>query len=223
MRWILFLNLYLVSFSGISQNLRFNLTSGETPIYVNTPYFLEGLEDKVVIEKFKFYISDVYLMQNADTIYTSAPYYLIDLEDPSSLNISLPKGKYSAIHFNLGVDSIKNSTGAHGGVLDPMNGMYWSWQSGYINFKLEGRSSKSLSADNTFTYHLGGYSDEDNALIPVNIPLIKTKKKEDLNLYVSIDELFQVIDISSDSDVMSPGTKAVKLSKRVGALFKVKN
>ena len=39
----------------------------------------------------------------------------------------------------LGVDSVLNYNGVHEGALDPINGMYWTWQTGYIHCKLEGK------------------------------------------------------------------------------------
>ena len=44
-----------------------------------------------------------------------------------------------------------------GGDLDPTKGMYWAWQSGYINFKMEGSCSQCLATKNNFEFHLGGY------------------------------------------------------------------
>jgi hypothetical protein len=72
---------------------------------------------------------------------------------------------YKRQEFVLGVDSLKSTAPLEQriGVLDPGNGegMYWSWNAGYIFFKLEG---SGLFADETkkFNYHIGlfgGYSE----------------------------------------------------------------
>ncbi|MEO6960830.1 MAG: MbnP family protein, partial [Puia sp.] len=35
--------------------------------------------------------------------------------------------------------------------------MFWTWNSGYIAFKMEGRSPESAEPAHTFSYHIGGY------------------------------------------------------------------
>jgi hypothetical protein len=47
----------------------------------------------------------------------------------------------SKITFSAGIDSLTSTAGIQKGVIDPINGMYWAWQSGYVNFKIEGKSS----------------------------------------------------------------------------------
>jgi len=39
------------------------------------------------------------------------------------------------------VDSLANVSGAMSNDLDATKGMYWSWQSGFINLKIEGKSA----------------------------------------------------------------------------------
>ena len=57
----------------------------------------------------------------------------------------------------LGVDSVRNVSGAQTGGLDPAKGMFWTWSSGYIFFKLEGSSPKSGDVQKNLTYHIGGF------------------------------------------------------------------
>lgn len=71
--------------------------------------------------------------------------------------------------ISLGIDSTMNVSGAMGGALDPSLGMYWTWQSGYINAKLEGTVWNDGQPE-TFQYHLGGYSHPFNAYRPLNLP-----------------------------------------------------
>ena len=46
------------------------------------------------------------------------------------------------------------------GVLDPSGAgadMYWTWNSGYIFFKMEGTSPAATGMGNSFMYHIGGF------------------------------------------------------------------
>lgn len=86
-------------------------------------------------------------------------YYLIDLAQPASAHLRLPPvpaGEYSGLELSVGVDAGRNGSGAQAGALDPAHGLFWTWATGYIHFKLEGRSPASTAADHAVTLHLGG-------------------------------------------------------------------
>jgi len=97
---------------------------------------------KINIKTLKFYISTFKTLKKGQVAYSKKnSFHLIDLANKKSLTwdlIKAGKKQFDEINFQLGVDSLTNESGARGGDLDPTKGMYWSWQSGYINFKLEG-------------------------------------------------------------------------------------
>jgi hypothetical protein len=96
---------------------------------------------------------------------------LIDQSVPSSLELQdvvIPDGHYTSLEFNLGVDSLHNHSGDQAGDLDPMYGMIWTWNTGYIFFKHEGYFTSSTSGtEQPLIYHYG----TDRALTPISIPL----------------------------------------------------
>jgi hypothetical protein len=61
------------------------------------------------------------------------------------------------MEFMIGVDSARNNSGAQTGALDPTNGMFWSWSTGYIMAKFEGTSAQSPAAANALKFHIGGF------------------------------------------------------------------
>jgi hypothetical protein len=86
-------------------------------------------------------------------------YYLIDLAQPASSQLHLPPvpaGEYSGLELSVGVDAERNGSGAQTGALDPAHGLFWTWATGYIHFKLEGTSPASTAADHAVSLHLGG-------------------------------------------------------------------
>ena len=91
--------------------------------------------------------------------------------------------------------------------------MYWTWQSGYINFKLEGTSSLCPARKNKFYWHIGGYSPPYNTLRQVSL---KTNGK----VSIQLDKLFEEIDISEEYQVMSPSDGAVQIADKLPSLFK---
>jgi hypothetical protein len=127
--------------------------------------------------------------------------------------------KFNTLKFNLGIDSITNNAGAMGGDLDPTNGMYWTWQSGYINFKLEGVSSKCPSRNHEFQFHLGGYAFPDNALRQIEI---NTNENDNVNIVLDIKKFIEEVNISEHEHVMSPGKKAMDYSSLASECFQLK-
>lgn len=125
---------------------------------------------------------------------------------------------YDTIKFHLGIDSLTNVSGAVGGDLDPTKGMYWSWQSGYINFKLEGNSPLCNTRNHEFQFHLGGYSAPFASMQTVYLPLTAKQKA---NILFDVQKLLSAIDLSVQQSIMIPGGDAVALSRLVASSFSI--
>lgn len=136
--------------------------------------------DEFKITTFKYYISNIKLTDKAGNIVDlPETYLLVNAADSTSLTqqiADVPAGKYTAISFIIGVDSLRNFAGAQTGALDPAKGMFWSWNSGYIFVKLEGVSPRSASKKNRLTFHIGGAKYPDNTIRSFSKPFDKTLK-----------------------------------------------
>ncbi|MGB4959608.1 MAG: MbnP family protein, partial [Saprospiraceae bacterium] len=126
-------------------------------------------------------------------------------------------GQVNKISFYLGIDSMTNVSGAMGGDLDPTKGMYWTWQSGYINFKLEGKTSLCPAKNNAFTYHIGGYKQPNYALQKIALPV--HVQGHDLKVKLDIKALVNSIDFAQLHHIMSPSAAAVKLAEQLSKHF----
>ena len=215
-----FVFIFLTSVNFIfSQNaftgIQFNPVWGSEKLDLDKKYTLK--DDVISISKLKFYVSDVRLKKEGKTIYkTQKKSFLIDLE--SRLKIDFDENmteNFDEIQFNIGVDSLTNVSGAMGEDLDPSNGMYWSWQSGYINFKVEGKSEELSSAHKDFQFHVGGYSKPFETLQMVVLPM----KSSQNVIFLDILQFFTQIDVSRIHSVMSPGEKAVVLAGQFQKIF----
>ena len=90
------------------------------------------------------------------------------------------------------MDSIDNCSGAQSGALDPINGMFWSWNTGYIFLKLEGIAEASNSPLSLFEYHIGGYSYPNNFVRNVYLQFkepINFNHQESANLTIKANVL----------------------------------
>ena len=209
---------------GDSIAIHFTMKFQNEKIELEKQYYSEKHQDSIQINKLKFYISDFYLFQDSIEIYQfPKKHFLIDLEDEQSQNLQIDSNftgiNFNKIKFNLGVDSLTNVSGAYGGDLDPTNGMYWTWNSGYINFKLEGVSKVCPSRKNVFQYHLGGFMEPYNSIQTVELT---SSTVNSLEINVDIEVLLNAIDLSKTYEVMSPSKKSIILSKKAVEIFHVK-
>lgn len=180
--------------------------------------------DSLVLHTFRWYLGNVVFWKNGQAILSeNNRYHLLDLEDSASLAWPLSRVALGAdsLSFTLGVDSSTTRAGAMGGDLDPTKGMFWSWQSGYINVKLEGVASQSTAREKTFELHLGGYWPPFQAAQPVGLPLGKPNGAKNLALVLELSSFFEAVDWIKKPNIMSPGAEAVRLSKCLAQGFKV--
>jgi hypothetical protein len=214
-------------FLGLSQLqkhvLIFSPTFGNSELHLNDAYYRIGKNDSIQLETVKLYISNIEFLHKDSVVWREKnSFHLLNVSDANSLTISLdiPASiEYSHLAFNIGIDSITNVSGALGGDLDPTNGMYWTWQSGYINMKIEGKSNLCQTRNNEFQFHLGGYQNQDNALNKVFLRLSGKNKMS--YIQIDIEKWLKSVDLSKQNHIMSPGQDAVLLSGKLIKMFTV--
>jgi hypothetical protein len=137
------------------------------PFNLNTALYHPMTGDTLTFTTFKYYVSNIKLKRSDNTYWEEEEsYHLVDASVPASVEIDLenvPAGDYVALEITMGVDSARNVSGAQTGALDPANGMFWSWNSGYIMIKAEGQSPQSSTG--SFAYHLGGFTGPNKAVM----------------------------------------------------------
>lgn len=109
--------------------------------------------------KFKYLFSNIRLFRADGSSYLiPESYYLINAAVPASSHFVLnnvPVGNYTGMSFILGVDSVRNFSGAQTGALDASNDMFWDWNQGYVFMKLEGKSAQSPASEGGVVFHVG--------------------------------------------------------------------
>jgi hypothetical protein len=209
------------------QNLSISVKSvfGKSPLTIGSEKYVTSNGDTVQIDRFRCYLSGFEVQYENGVRYQVKDYYhLLDIEIENSQNILLkkiPSGKIVSIKFNIGVDSIKSVSGAQGGDLDPANGMYWAWNSGYINAKLEGRSNVCATHLHAFEFHIGGYSRPNNSLREVTLTLAPGKNTDKIILKADVSCWFEGIDLKTFNGIMIPGKEAMKMATKYQKMFSV--
>ncbi|MFL5752490.1 MAG: MbnP family protein, partial [Bacteroidia bacterium] len=167
------------------------------------------------------YISSVECIYEDGAIYTEAgSYHLLDASREESLRIRLKDvhpGTIKGIRFNIGVDSTACVSGALEGDLDPVNGMYWAWNSGYINAKLEGRSNSCSTLHQAFEFHIGGYLPKEKTLRKTAFNV--EEKNNVIAITADVSCWFSEIRLQQLNSVVIPGAEAGKMADRYKNMF----
>jgi len=219
---------FMLSFSLFGQKeklwIQFQLTLDSQPVEIDKNYVTSKLKDSISFEAIRFYISNIeFFLDDEKTFSLEKKHHLIDLEKEKSMKVDLDADQefnYNQIKFNLGIDSLTNVSGAFGGDLDPSNGMYWTWQSGYINFKLEGVTATCPARHHRFQYHLGGYQAPFPSMQKIELPISNSDSK-DIIINFAIDKFFNKINVKETYQIMSPNQEAVDLAKLVASIFSI--
>jgi hypothetical protein len=181
--------------------------------------------EKMVVRKFRYYITNLaWVYEDGNREDQSSGYFLIDEADGHSKIISIiqPEKKTKALEFTIGVDSIHNCSGIQTGVLDPMQGMFWTWNTGYIFAKLEGNAPVAQTAAHAFTYHIGGFKNAENAIRKIQLPIQDARSTKIINIKVDINAWFngkQDLPIAKIPTCHSPGQLAVQFADNYARMF----
>lgn len=228
--FLLFIYCYQFSFSQTDKDslyLKINLRFRENLLELNKNYISKI--DTLQISLMKFYLSEIEIEYNDKSkFFLQKKYHLIDIENSKSLQIPLTeknKKIISSINFKIGIDSLASVSGANSGDLDPQKGMYWAWQSGYINMKIEGKSNSCKSRKNAFQFHVGGYLQPNYALRKVNLNLPTIRQfaniHNNINLIVDLSQIFDIISLQQNNSIMIPGQQALMLADLSKNMFRL--
>ncbi len=229
-------------------SIEFDNRVGDQKLVLGTPAYKNAAGETFSLTTFNYFVSNVSLKNETGTVVTFPnQYFLIRQADTKTLTVDLanvPAGNYSELSFMIGVDSLKSVGGAgeRVGVLDPTSygtdGMYWSWNSGYIFTKVEGTSTAiptTVSPTQTFALHVGGYgggwnggAKTVNNLRTVTLPLanratVRGSIAPEIHLFVDAKQLFDgptKISLATTNSVHSPAA-ATSIADNSRTMFQV--
>ncbi|GAB3728568.1 MbnP family protein [Spirosoma lituiforme] len=231
-----------------SVSIEFENRVGDQKLVLGTPAYKTSAGEPFALTKLNYFVSTISLKNENGTIQKFPDqYFLIRQSDAASQVITLnnvPSGNYSEMSFTIGVDSAKSVSpvAERVGVLDVTSygddGMYWSWNSGYIFLKIEGTSTavpKTASATQSFGIHVGGYgggwngaAKTVNNLRTVTVPMttkatVRGNIAPEIHLFVDALTIFNgtnKISLATTNSVHSPAV-AAPIADNYKAMFQV--
>lgn len=231
-----FYSIVVLNFCSLTQTnaqqkelyIQFKNVAGKSPLVLLEQTYTNAFSEPFTVNKFKYYIADL-VLKGADkklTVWKKPK--LIDEADSASKTITIAQPNFiiNSVEFTIGVDSSYNISGVQTDDLDPMKGMFWTWNTGYIYAKLEGQSDSSHAPSNYFSYHVGGYKTGENALrkVVLNLPANNLQTLSTIVIEADILKWFKAandIQISSYPLCHQPGALALKLSNNYQQMFQI--
>lgn len=238
-RCTLFLFLLLVFAAGCQKDGKDETATGtikislqhqvnSQPLVLATNTYTNASGEQFTVTTFKYYLSN-FSFTNTDGSVVKFPgkYYLVNEAVSESKTISInkvPLGDYKSVSFTVGVDSVRNVSGAQTGALEPLNGMFWSWNSGYIMAKFEGTSPVSVANDHSLVFHIGGFKGEYNSLRNVTIATagINVPAKAHITLVADAAKWFgqpNAVSFKNIAAIHVPGADAYKIADNYSKMF----
>lgn len=208
-----------------SLKLSISHTYGAGALAMSPVSYVTDAHDTIKVTQLTYYISNVTLTTAGGSKVNLGNHTLVEFTPNQNSDIVLqnvPAGTYTSVSYILGVDSAANSTGSHTGDLDPSNGMYWSWSTGYVFVRIKGRFSAQNSS---FSFDIGGDNNRMNvshnlASYQVSGTGITANVKFDVSKIFNAPNLY---DLKSDvTDIHSSGAPGIdKLKANMAGAFTV--
>lgn len=169
-----------------SLSIEFDNRIGDQKLVLGSTKAKNALGEEFTVTKLNYFVSNITLKnENGEIVKFPNDYFLVRQSEANSLIITLkdvPAANYTELAYTIGVDSLKSisDVSQRTGVLDPASygtdNMYWSWNSGYIFFKMEG-TSPAIPANNMmgmtqYELHIGGFGGR-TAVTPNNLKTLK--------------------------------------------------
>ena len=184
-------------------------------------WYISDTKDSLQISVLKFYLTNFELKYKTKSIPLVGQNYLIDCFNKKEVKLKIPKIDLKNDVYlicDLGVDEKLNTSGANSKDLDPVNGMFWSWQSGYINFKIEGISPSCNTRKNRFIFHIGGYKSPFETIQKLSFKL-KNINDNHLLIDLELSNFFDLLDLNNENQITTTGENASRISDQLKLIF----
>lgn len=216
-----------------SVKFEFENVVGDSALVLHSKHYINANGDTFYASMFKYYISNIKLHSSEGTFVEPESYHFLDHSNPGTLKFTIsnvPVASYTGISFMIGVDSTRNVSGVQTGALDPANGMFWDWNTGYIMAKFEGTSPQSGAFADMLTFHMGGFSGPNSALKTVSPSFggstanVTETTTPEVHIKADLAEWFKsptTINFATTHTVDMPGASAKMIADNYADMFSV--
>jgi hypothetical protein len=200
--------------------INFKTNINGNPLQFNSTYTINGANTQ--INFVGYYITDIKAVKTNNTEISIGGIYLVKGNETLTLTEELDAGNYKALTFKVGIaDSLIN----HGdpslyNAGDPLAlqtpSMHWSWNTGYIFFRLDGLVDTSANNQHgiteSLTFHLGRLSSVRTVTINQNFSVVGTHNNPgqyEADVVLNVEDVLAGIDIKTDRVTMTMNNPAL--------------
>lgn len=205
-----------------SLSIEFDNRIGDQKLVLGTTTAKNSSGEDFTVTTLNYFVSNIALKNDkGETVKFPNDYFLIRQSDSKSLIATLkdvPAGNYTELSYTIGVDSLKSisDVSQRTGVLDPASfgndNMYWSWNSGYIFFKMEGTSTAipaNAMGMKSYQFHIGGFGGR-TSVTPNNLRTLTLPLSENAKVRKDIAPMIHVV---SDVTKVFSAVNQISLAK----------
>ncbi len=127
--------------------------------------YADPFERPILVQDLRCYLTGIYAInENDEALFISSVEHL-DFSETPSIKKTLPTGRYKGLRFGIGVDAARNTgqdpsqyPNAHPLSVVTSQGMFWTWNSGYIFVQFQGKTALDGDASNmldSYAFHIG--------------------------------------------------------------------
>lgn len=212
-----------------SLTIEFDNRMGDQKLVLGSTKYANAAGEDFTVTTLNYFVSNLSLTKdNGEVVKFPDQYFLVRQADANSLNVTLknvPAANYTGLAYTIGVDSLKSiaDISQRTGVLDPASygtdNMYWSWNSGYIFFKMEGISSAAAAnsgGQKLYQFHIGGFGGKSSVTpnnlksLSFNLPSPATVRKDiapAIHVVFDVTKVFSAVNnisLAKSSVIMAP-------------------
>ncbi|WP_276132690.1 MbnP family protein [Polluticoccus soli] len=212
-----------------SLTLQFENMVGDRVLRLDSTVYTNANNDSFIVNKYRYYISNIILITaEGKNFVEPESYHLIKEDLPSSKKFSIsnvPAGQYTKIQFLIGVDSLRNVSGAQTGALDPSHTMFWDWETGYIMAMFEG---KRVGTEDLLIMHISGFKPPYNSIRQITLSLpspVQVKEGIQPNIHITSDlaEWFKTPNLIDFDEIQitAGGSIGLQIADNYADMFKI--
>jgi hypothetical protein len=187
---------------------------GDEPFNMQQVYF-DDYGNRIRSDKFMQYYSSIRLEDDMNNDVTLKDFYLADFYNDISFEFDVTPGHYHHLNFDIGVPPSYNKDqdpaqypNDHPLSVAGSQGMFWTWNTGYIFMKFEGKvdstGTEGAALLEPVAIHVGDDPQFTRFVSPEMDIVLEAGKTKELNVIIHVDQIFAVgaannIDLATDA------------------------
>lgn len=233
---ILFLSLTysgLMAFAHADTKINFHTHVNGSDLQYNTNYVVNGTN--INITHLGYYITNIRFIKADTTEVVVDTALLVKADQPTSIIKGLNTGTYNSVKFdigfadtaiNLGDPSVYVST--HPLAIQSPS-MHWSWNTGYIFFRLDGKvdtsANQTAGTTKTLRFHLGTFGMVRNVTASLNNFYVNAPHDEthtfESDIIFNLEDFFTGINLKQDNvtETMNNMPLAISVANNLNGAF----